>query len=385
MMLNLSISDQVLPPVAGLRLRSVIRVSPMLALPALSTSVAAAESGNGAASTLVPVLLGALVVAALIIFGLTNWSRKQDSIGNMMLFCMKYLVNSADETQRRKSARALGRVDDPGALLVLVSVIWDEEEPETVRRVAGESLHEMGSRFPKYKKLISDFEAAVEQRNIPDIIGILTAHFEQGGTEYVQSAYTIGRHYMRLGLYVDAREWLRKARVRNRKFNLYGSRIRYWIRQCNSFLLEEANDSFDMGDYLQAKEHYAALGQGLSGASKRLFAIYLRSACVYCKLKDYCNADEALLQALDHNHEADLALLLAPLLREMRSLEEARSTRTDKRGELGNTIDEYAGRIMAKLLSQDMQNREERDDRTKLEKFVFRDGESGAAPSATEG
>ncbi|PVV13546.1 MAG: hypothetical protein B6D77_04250 [gamma proteobacterium symbiont of Ctena orbiculata] len=122
---------------------------------------------------------------------------------------------------------------------------------------------------------------------------------------------------MRLGQYLEAREWLTKAEFRNHKFNLYGDRIDFWIDNCNSRLLSEADASFEAADYYQAKEHYAVLDHGLSDATKRQFAIYLRISCVYCKLRDYRNADQALLQALENNHQPDYALELVPMLRQL--------------------------------------------------------------------
>ncbi|MES9811927.1 MAG: hypothetical protein ABW161_09990 [Candidatus Thiodiazotropha sp.] len=116
---------------------------------------------------------------------------------------------------------------------------------------------------------------------------------------------------------MEAREWLTKAEIRNHKFNLYGDRIDYWIGICNRYLLAEADASYDAADYYQAKEHYAVLDHGLNNEEKRQCAIYLRTTCVYCKLKDYINADQALLQALENNHQTDYALQLVPLLRRL--------------------------------------------------------------------
>jgi tetratricopeptide (TPR) repeat protein len=423
--------------VAWPHLQSALHVIPVLSLCGFLTApapVAAVESvtgldAGGMLAALLIVMLTAVALAALVIIGLVLWSRKQEHIDDMMLFCtdidftscqyhshlliykgnldssykigqsflynwrisryfyssdidpkwarprfsnlkcpkiclilvkkvevccMKYLVHSEDEAERCASARALGRINDPGALLVLVDVIWDEEETEAVRKAASETLHEMSVHFRKRKKIITDLELEAEQRNFRGIIEILTANFEQGKTRYVQSAYIIGRHHMRLERYADAREWLTKAEFRNRKFNLYGNRIGYWIQVCNTRLLEEADDSFKTADYQQAREHYAVLTHGLSNADNQRCAVYLRSACVYCKLKDYRNADQALLQALEHNHETDLALTLVPLLREILSPGDKKIAPKDKLEEIKSAIDERASVIMNALLAQNL-------------------------------
>ena len=326
------------------------------------STVAAVSSVNGQDDgsilvTLLIVVLATLVVTAFIIIGLVVWSHKQEHIDEMILFCMKYLLHSQDEAERCASARALGRANDYGALLVLIDITLDDEETKSVRTAARDALHETSAHFRKHKQVITDLEIEVEERNYSGIIAILIANFEQGKKRYVQNAYIIGRYYMRLTLYVDARDWLTIAEHRNQKFNLYGSRIRYWIQECNTRLLEEADDSFNAADYQQAKEHYAILDRGLNDMDKRRFALYLRSACTYCKLKDYRNADQALLQALEHNHETELALTLVPFLQEILSLSNKKFKPHDKLEEIKSTIDTRASEIIDTLLEQNIQSR----------------------------
>ena len=340
-------------------LRSALHARPALTLlgvlAAAAPVTAAPPTGQEGASmltVLLVVVLAAIALAALVIAGLVLWGRKQEHIGDMMLFCMKYLVHSEDEAERCASARALGRVKDPGALLVLVNVVWDEDQTDAVRAAASEALHDMGGRFRTHKKTIAELELKAEQRDFRGIIDILTAHFERGDTRYVQSAYIIGRHYMRLGNYADAREWLTKAESRNRKFNLYGNRIGEWIRVCNVRLLEEADDSYKAGDYQQAREHYAVLAHGLSDEDRKRCAVYLRSACVYCKLQDYRNADQAILQALGNNHATDLCLTLVPLLQEMLRLADKDAASPDTLEGARSAIDERVNAIASALLAQ---------------------------------
>jgi tetratricopeptide (TPR) repeat protein len=319
--------------------------------------VAAAEPASNQhgdmATVLVIVLLVALGLAALFIFGLVHWSRTQEHTRDMMRFCMKFLLHSENEAERCASARSLGRTNDPGAILILVDVMWDEEEAEPVRKAAGEALHEMSGRLRKHDTIISSLESALEKRNYQGIIDILIENFERGKTKYVQSAYLIGRQDMRLDHFFDAREWLTKAEARNQKFNLYGTRIKRWIHECNARLLNEADDSFKAGDYQQAKEHYAALDHGLSDADKQRCAVYLRSACVYCKLKDYPNADQSVLAALRYNHDPELALTLPPLLQQVLMPEGEDIAAGEHQEKLKSQIDAQATAIMNDLMARD--------------------------------
>ena len=304
-------------------------------------------------TTLVIVLLIALALAALAIISIVRWNRMQEHTRDMMRFCMKFMLHSDNEAERCASAKSLGRVNDPGAIPVLVDVMWDEEEAEPVRKAAGEALHEMSTRLRKHRKIVSDLESELENKNYQGIIDILIATFEQSKTKHVQSAYLIGHQFMRLNRYLDAREWLKKAESRNRKFNLYGNRIKYRLQECNAFLLAEADDAFKAADYQQAKERYAALDHGLSDADRQRCAIYLRSACVYCKLEDYRNADQAALAALRYSHESDLTLTLVPLLQKIVMPDGNNVETADKREEIERAIDERASAIMKKLLARD--------------------------------
>lgn len=302
---------------------------------------------------LIIVLLVAIALAGLAIVGIVRWGHMQEHTRDMMRFCMKFMLHSENEAERCASAKSLGRVNDPGAIPVLVDVMWSEQEPEAVREAAGEALHQMSSRLRKHKRIISELESELEKRNYRGIIDILIENFERGKTRYVQSAYLIGRQFMHLHQYIDAREWLRKADSRNRKFNLYGNRIRARIQECNAFLLAEADDAFEAGDFHQAKERYAALDHGLSDADRQRCAIFLRSACVYCKLKDYRNADQSLLTALRYGHEADLALTLVPLLQKILTPDGEHLRATDKREEIMGQIGERASTIMKELMSRE--------------------------------
>lgn len=298
------------------------------------------------------VVLGALAIAAMIIAGLVYWGRKQDHLGKMTHFCLKFLVHSEDEAERCAMVKSLGEANDFGTLLVLFDVALDEEETGTVREAAHEALHEMGARHRKYKKVVADFEIAAEQKNYPNIIGILIANFESGDTNYVQSAYIIARQYMRLELYQDAWGWLEKADIRNQRTNLYGNQIGHWIQSCKMHLLEEADDSFRNANYQNAKEQYAVLDYGLGEEDMQHFSMYLRSACAFTKLKDYPNADQALLLALAKNHGTELALTLIPLVQELLELRHKKIGPYDRLQTLETAIDERSSEIMNVLLAK---------------------------------
>ena len=300
---------------------------------------------------LLMVMLGAILVATLIIVGLVYGGHKQDQLGEMTHFCLKYLVHSEDAAERAEMAKALGGANDTAALLVLFDVALDEEEAESVRAAAREALHEMGKKNRKYREVVAEFEVAADQRNFPSVIGVLIANFGQEGASYAQSAYVIGRQYMRLGLYADAWEWLEKAEVRNQRAKLYGNQIRKLISVCTTHMLEEADDSFMSGDYLQAKEQYAVLDGGLREEDMRRHSMYLRSACSFVKLKDYRNADQALLLALAKHHSTEQALTLAPMLREVLDLWEDKPGSSGKRQAIESAIDQRANEIMALLMA----------------------------------
>jgi tetratricopeptide (TPR) repeat protein len=324
-------------------------VGGLLAAPALAAESASAVASAGAPGILTALLV-ALLVSAVIVKALILWSHKQEHRQEMMLFCMKYLVHSSTDADRADSARALGRARDPGALLTLANLTWNEEEPPIVRQAAGEALDEMARRVGKYARLIPELKSAADQKDFRRIIELITANFEQGAHKHVQSAYILGRHCMRLARYADARDWFERAESRNRKFNLYGNRIRRRIVECNALLLDEADSMFETADYQGARQHYAALSRGLSAADRRQWAVYLRSACVYCKLLDYRDADAALQQAIEHQQQTDLALTLKPLL--AAALERGDATGSpagDSAGPIERAIDERASAIMEAL------------------------------------
>ena len=317
----------------------------------VSPPVLAADAAEGGILTgLLFALLLAVVIAVLVIVGIVHWGHKQEHAGEMTLFCLKYLMHSTDESERCASAKALAKAADAGALLVLLDVSLDEEEAPAVRKAAADALHDMGERSRKYSKVIAELETEKEHDNVAGLIGVVGAHFEQGDKVRAQSAFVLGRLHMQVALYADARDWFVKAEARNRRSKLYGDLIPEWIAECNARLLEEADDAYKSGDFLAAKEHYAVLDHGLRDAERKRGAVHLRAACVYCKLEEYRLADQSLLQALDHNQETELSLSLAPMLQEIVTLlDQKSSTRFQElRGAINKRVDE----IMKVLLEK---------------------------------
>ena len=97
-----------------------------------------------------------IIVGVLLVTGLTLWSRKQDEINNMMYFCIDFLINTRNKTERYRAAKELGQAKNPGALLVLIDVINDESAEESIRKAAGDALLEMSQKYRRFKQVIRD-------------------------------------------------------------------------------------------------------------------------------------------------------------------------------------------------------------------------------------
>ncbi len=138
-------------------------------------------AGDGESSSwILAVLFGIslLLLAGLIIGGLVLWSKKQEDVNYMMSFCIKFLIDTQLEGERCEAAKALGGTKDPGALLVLIDVINDENAEESVRAAALAALQQMGLRYRKYRKVIEDLTAAVRDQDHHKFIDLLTSMFE---------------------------------------------------------------------------------------------------------------------------------------------------------------------------------------------------------------
>lgn len=257
----------------------------------------AVEAGSFNTTQALLATLGILAVAGFVVSALVMWGKKQDQIGEMTLFGMEYLFDFDRVTQGCEAARELGRAGDPGAFLVLLDVFQDESAPDPVRQAAGEALTEIGKRSSKMTDLVSKAKQAAIESDHGELIRILSEHFERGAPTYVQSAFLIGRAYLRMGHFADAKEWLKVADERNRKAALYGGRIHTLVEETNRRLFSTGDQRFAAGDYQAARERYAAASHSLSHRESTRYSAFLRLACAYSMLGDFRDATQSLIQA----------------------------------------------------------------------------------------
>lgn len=341
---NRTIARETLP---GDRCRSKRSLSTVLTALSLFAPAALASNGDmSSASSIALFLIIILGLGGLIIGALVLWGKKQDEINNMMFFCIKYFINSTDTHEKCSAARALGRAKDPAALLLLVDVVNDENVEDGVHKCAADALGQMRRNYRNYRSVIDELLNAVEARDKKKIIDIVVANFEQGEERYLQSAYLIGNEYMALGQYGEAREWFFKARFRNNRESIYQEQIEEAIDQCNNQLFIEGDQLFKEGEYHAAKEHYTLAATRLGEEGQRRFAAHLRLACVYCKIGDYVDADQSLLQALRHHHDTDTSLRLIKFLQDV--LNKNQRLQTDDTS-AKRKIDERVTEVMARV------------------------------------
>jgi len=318
----------------------------------------AAETLPEEPSSVIPFVVfgvATLAIAGLLVTGLTLWSRKQDEIGNMMYFCIDFLINTRNKTERYRAAKELGQAKNPGALLVLTDVINDESAEESIRNAARDALLDMSQNYRRFKKLIAGLLAAAEVNDHERTVELLKTHFEHEERKYVQSAYVIGRELVRLKKYADAREWLRIAEVRNKKLPIYVDQIRDITDRCNWHLFAEGDTAFKAGDFHLANERFALAAQGLSTEVSNRFAYYLRAACVYCKLEEYENTSQALLQALHHQQETDTALEMNKPVNELLNMVSDNPQAKEEHQKLSKELDRFVDQTMDRLATRHSQ------------------------------
>jgi len=238
---------------------------------------------------------------------------------------------------------------------VLIDVINDESAEESIREAARDALLDMSENYRRFKKAIAGLLAAAEVNDHERTVELLKTHFEHEERKYVQSAYVIGRELVRLKKYADAREWLRIAEVRNSKFPLYVDQIRDFTERCNRHLFAEGDMAYKAGDFHLANERFALAAQGLSTEVSKRFAYYLRAACVYCKLEDYENASQALLQALHHQQETDTALELNKLVSKVLDLVRDNPQAKEGHQNLSKELDRFVNQTMESLSTRHSQ------------------------------
>ena len=313
-------------------------------------------SSDGAAESSIFIVLmfiaGLIAVSVLIISALTRWGHKQDSISNMMTFCIKYLLETRNEVQKCEAAQALGQMKDPRALIILVDVINDESAEENLRKTAGDALRNLSGIYNRYEQVIDELLSAEERRDHKKSIDILISNFEDRDKKYVQSAYVIGREFIRLKEYAEARDWLQKAKSRNEKTVVYVDQISELIRACNEKLFSQGDVLFKVGDYYDALERYALASHDLRPGEKQRFASHLRLACVYYKLKHYGDAYQETLHALHDHHETDHSLRLNGLLKDQRGEIGGTPEADERRDKLLSDIDNCVTNIMTILTAK---------------------------------
>jgi len=324
---------------------------PALLIPCTAIAQSSVDSETGS-----PILffvffaMGIIGLSVILIVGLTRWGHKQEQIQNMMPFCIRYLVESKNESEKIEAATALGGAKDPGALLILADIVNDDEASIGLRDAAGAALRKIGQKHGKYTRLIDASLSAVAEKDHQKTIELLTKHFENGRSSYVQSAYVIGREYMRMKQYSDARHWLQHARIRNLKKKVYFNQISRLIDTCNQHLFSEGDVFFKVGEYYDALERFALASHELSLKDKQQFSAHVRLACTYCKLENYDDAYQETLHALQDHHKTDISLLLNKLIQEIRGEIGGTSEAQQRRNKLRKQIDSNVISTMDELI-----------------------------------
>ena len=313
------------------------------ALAASSLLPLPAYAADGVAETSVQTGIGIAVLTGLLAaFGFISLVLPH----RLLDFWVKSLMSSGNVAEQCAAANELRRIKDPRALLALLDVTDDDESSVRARNAAGKAMSEMISYYPKQRQTILELKSAIEMRNPQGVIDILAAKFETSGKKYTQSAYVIGRQYMKLEQFADARDWLKTAKARDRASLLHDKRIIRFIKTCNDKLVAEGDRLFEASHYHYARAQYALISQGLDNSDKRRFAIYLRSACAYCKLNNYLEAQQAVLHALRSDQETSRSLTLITLLHKL-------VDRTDEeRDKVQEDIDECVSDIMIRLTAR---------------------------------
>lgn len=333
------------------------RLATLIQIPALLTPCIAFAAENGTASEpesplILLILFGTstIAISVFLIVGLTRWGKKQDQIQSMMPFCIRYLAKSKNEIEKISAAKVLGRSKHPAALLILIDIVNDEKVGEGLHNAAVEALREMSRNYRKYTHLIDESLTAVEAKTHQKTIDLLIRYFENGKKRHVQSAYVIGREYLRIENYSEARTWLQKAKNRNMKAQVYVNQISQLITTCTQHLFDAGDALYKAGKYHDALERYALASHDIGFADKQRFSAHLRLACIYCKLEHYEDAYQETLLALQDHHKTDTSLTLNKLLHGRLS-ESARTPEAkERRDKLAAEIASLVDKAMVELI-----------------------------------
>jgi len=200
-----------------------------------------------------------------------------------------------------------------------------------------------------HQTVAATLESAVYADEPQVVIDDLKARIGNAGRKRAESAYMIGRQHMRLGDFGEAREWLRKARRNGRHFSTFDELVEQNLSLCNAQLLAEGDALYAVDDYHGARERYARLSQGLEFSEGQGLAVFLRSACVYCQLRDYERARPAVLHALKSEQQTDDALALLDLLQQLSDPDRAGMEMREARERIENRLRGCVALIMGHL------------------------------------
>ena len=228
---------------------------------------------------------------------------------------------------------------------------------------SGDSISKERSRFRGLMRVSKKVEsngyehqaaaAALESRILAGepqrVIKELRAGIGNAGKKCAEHAYVIGRQYMRLGHYADARDWLRSAGQKSKSFSVLEEMAESHLGVCKARLLADGDDFFAAGDYQSARERYARLSHGLGDCEGKGLATFLRSACVYCMLREYEPARQALLQALNLDQGTDDALTLLVLLQSLPKSKNVAAQPLEPRVQIEERLARRSKDIMADL------------------------------------
>ena len=333
------------------------RLAALFQIPLLLTPwIASAADDSGAVGRESPLIFlilfatSVIAISIILIVGITRWGQKQDQIQSMMPFCIRHLVKSKNESDKIAAAKVLGGAKHPAALLILTDIVNDEKAEEGLHDAAVEALQEMSQKYRKYTDLIDACLYAVVEKDHQKTVDLLIRYFESGGKQHVQSAYVIGREYIRMENYPEARIWLQKAKDRNRKAHVYINQISQLITTCSQHLYDEGDALFKTGEYHDALERYALASHDMEMVEKQRHSTHLRLTCIYCKLEQYENAHQETLLALQDQHETETSMALNKLLQKIRNTSSGSAETKAQRAEISAEIDALVNKTMAELI-----------------------------------
>ena len=226
--------------------------------------LAAAPSGNESASGegndsswVMAMLfgLGLIVLAAIVVGGLTLWGKKQDDINHMMSFCIKFLIDTQDEAERCKAAQALGGAKDPGASARIGRCDHRREGGGyRPRGRASRTSRKWACNTASTERSSSDLLSAVQDKDHQKVIDLLTSKFESRSKRNTCKPLTsLAGNTYGLGIMRTPGRWLHVAAYRNSRTPTYGNQIRELADICNEHLFAQGDRLFNAGYYHDAK------------------------------------------------------------------------------------------------------------------------------------